>query len=340
MGLKLVVGYHLAVESEARRFRKVFNRYLDDIGNIDLSELYTINSLRLIDLSDFSIDDISVIDCVNAGYSFKPYKCSGFSRDSLVILGIKTFIVDGDFIKVRLVYGDGDIVPVYFNNELVNLYSRHLGDSKYSVLHIKNYGNTLSCGKELSIFIDVISRNMCIRLDNNMIYGVDVIDESYKYSYRTGFSISLDELPDCCLPYDFTNVLHKNCIVYMGRIAGVYLDGSLGDYEIILPNGVNKLVLFGREYDEDSDSNITIVIPPTINNVTSYSLEDSLHTDGGINLKLCISKQASKDMIVSLYRCLNIAGFGGSDYYETLSKDDALKSLGYWNKEKFKLLEY
>lgn len=340
MGLKLVVGYHLAIESEARRFRKVFNRHLANIGNIDLSELYTVNRLRLLDLSDFSIDDISVTDCINAGYSFKPYKCSSFSRDSLVILGIKTFKLDGNFIKVRLAYGDGDIVPVYFNNELVNLYSRHLGDSKYSVLHIENYGNTLSCGKELSIFIDVISRNMCIRLDNNMVYGVDVITESDIYPYKTGFSISLDELPDCYLPYDFTNVLHKNCIVYLSKIAGVYLDGSLSDYEIILPNGVEKLILFGREFDEDSNSNITIVIPPTVNNVISYSLEDSLHTDGGINLKICISKQASRDMIVSLYRCLNIVDLWGSDYYETLSKADALKSLGYWREEKFRVFEY
>lgn len=327
MSLKLVIGFHLEMSSEANRFRRVFNRYLDNLRNVNVSESYAISKLRLLDLSNFNIEDISIKDLIDSDYSFEKYSYSNIDRDSNIVLGIGKFKIDNGSFKTRLVYGDGCMVPVYFEDKLITDYSSHSDEYNYKLIRIVSLGNDLCRCYELNIYIDITNLKMFMVLGKALVYGECPSSGDYKsYSRFAGFKIILDNLSYNSLPLGFMTLISNNFVLF-DKVAGIYLDGSMGDTEFIAPSTVEKLVLLGRGEGEDSWSTMKIVIPSSVRYVSCYDLRDSLDSDGGIHLVLYISKQASVELLESIYNGVNLFSL---DFNKLkISKKKALDKLKY-----------
>ena len=327
MSLKLVIGFHLEISSEANRFRGVFNKYLDFLRHVNVSESYAISKLKLLDLSNFSIEDISVKDLIDGGYSFEKYSYKNIDRDSNIVLGIGEFKIDNGSFKTRLVYRDGCMVPVYFDDKLITDYSSHSDEYSYNLIRIISLGSSLCTCRELSIYIDIANMSIFITLVDELVYGKYALNVDYlRYSEFIGFSIAVSNLSYNSLPLGFMTLINNNFVLF-DKVAGIYLDNDLGDTEFIVPSTVEKLILLGSGYHCENGSTMKIVIPSSVRYVSCFDLESTLDRDEGMYVILYISKQASIELIKSLYNGFNALQLDCSRF--KMSKEQALKRIKY-----------
>lgn len=252
--LKLI-GIHLTNKSYAKTVYDKF-KYLVDNNGYDLYDVSKLDKyieeimqltyvdverVRVFDFSTLEIYDVSIEDFLNRGdsiYNFDIRECrSGY------IINLASSC-----------YNTNLILPVYFNDELL------IDLTEYNGSNVIKLSNGAFGG--LEILIDAKTNGMHLSYDKEVLLeSYDLVD-SYNTSelvraHYIDYIIS-DKTPDEM----FTGICEKfsdSILIFFEKIAFLCLD-SVKDNTVIIPNGVERLVITGKLGIETN-----IVLPPSLN---------------------------------------------------------------------------
>lgn len=285
--LKLI-GVHLANKSDAKTAYDKFKYLIDNNGYevYDVSELDTyieeimqltyvdVEKVRVFDFSTLEIYDISVEDFLNSG-------------DSIYTLDIRE-CRSGYIINLSSTrYRTNLILPVYFNDELL------IDLTEYGGSNVIKLSDGAFSG--LKIFIDAKTNDMHLSyckealLENydleNSYYNSELVRAHYIY-----YIIS-DNTPDEM----FTGICKKfsdSILIFFEKIAFLSFY-SIKDNTVIVPNGVEKLVITGKLEVETN-----IVLPPSLKKLRG----DDCKADETL-VSFAISKNSGIRVIKGLTGC-------------------------------------
>ena len=149
MGLKLLVGIHLYNKSDIYQIKDIYKDYRVIYSKEFVDYCVRYDKIRVLDLMDFSISDMSIEDCNRLGYTLRLYDSPLYdlTRDSNAILGVLGDLVkDENFIELPLSLLDRQIVPFYYEGKIVyghiDLSNEYIINSLYNYSIYKNIGIT------------------------------------------------------------------------------------------------------------------------------------------------------------------------------------------------------
>lgn len=257
--LKLI-GIHLKNKSYAKIVYDKFKYLVDNNGYevSDVSELDTyieeimqltyvdVEKVRVFDFSTLEIYDVSIDDFLNRGdsiYNFDIREC----RVGYII----------NLSSTR--YRTNLILPVYFNDELLIDLTEY-GGSNVIKLSDGAFGG-------LKILIDAKTNDMHLSYCREALLENYDLENSYDNSelvraHYIDYIIS-DSTPDEM----FTGICEKfsdSILIFFEKIAFLCLD-SVKDNIVIIPNGVERLVINGKLEVETN-----IVLPPSLKKIRGY----------------------------------------------------------------------
>lgn len=285
--LKLI-GIHLKNKSDAKIAYDKFKYLIDNNGydTYDVSRLdkyieeimqltyVDVEKVRVFDFSTLEIYDISIEDFLNSG-------------DSIYNLDIRECRSGYTINLSSTRYRTNLILPVYFNDELL------LDLTEYNGSNVIKLSNGAFGG--LKILIDAKTNDMHLSYDKEvLIESYDLVD-SYNTSelvraHYIDYIIS-DSTPDEM----FTGICEKfsdSILIFFEKIAFLCLD-SVKDNIVIVPNGVERLVITGKLGIETN-----IVLPPSLNTLRG----DDCKADETL-ISFAISKNSGLRVIKGLTGC-------------------------------------
>ena len=285
--LKLI-GIHLKNKSDAKTAYDKFKYLIDnngyEVSNVSKLDKYIeeimqltyvdVERVRVFDFSTLEIYDVSIEDFLNRGdsiYSFDIREC----RSGYVI----NLASNHNFTNL--------ILPVYFNDELL------LDLTEYNGSNVIKLSNVAFGG--LNILIDAKTN------DIHLSYDKEVLLESYDLvdSYNTSELVRahyIDYIISDSTPDEmFTGICEKfsdSILIFFEKIAFLGLD-SVKDNTVIIPNGVERLVITGKLGVETN-----IVLSPSLNTLRG----DDCKADETL-ISFAISKKSSLRVMKGLTGC-------------------------------------
>lgn len=285
--LKLI-GIHLTNKLDAKTAYTKFKYLIDNNGYevSDVAELDTyieeimqltfvdVEKVRVFDFSTLEIYDVSIVDFLNMSdsiYNFDIRECgSGY------IINLASSR-----------YGTNFILPVYFDAELL-LDLTEYGGSNTIKLRDGAFGS-------LKILIDAKTNDMHLSYCKEALLESYDLENSYDNSeliraHYMDYIIS-DNTPDEM----FTGICKKfsdSILIFFEKIAFLSLSG-VKDNTVIIPNGVESLVITGRLKVETN-----IVLPPSLKKLRG----DDCKADETL-VRFAISKNAGVIAIKDLTDC-------------------------------------
>lgn len=285
--LKLI-GIHLTNKSDAKTAYSKFKYLIDNNGYevSDVAELDTyieeimqltyvdVEKVRVFDFSNLEIYDISIVDFLNMSdniYNFDIRECgSGY------IINLASSL-----------YGTNLILPVYFNDELLIDLTEYSGSN---VIKLRDgaFGS-------LKILIDAKTNDMHLSYCKEALLESYDLENSYDNSelvraHYIDYIIS-DNTPDVM----FTGICEKfsdSILIFFEKIAFLCLDDVKDSY-VIVPNGVERLVITGRLKVETN-----IVLPPSLKKLRG----DDCKADETL-VSFAVSKNSGLRVIKGLTGC-------------------------------------
>ena len=285
--LKLI-GIHLTNKSYAKTVYDKF-KYLVDNNGYDLSDVSKLDKyieeimqltyvdverVRVFDFSTLEIYDVSIEDFLNRGdsiYNFDIRECrSGY------IINLASSC-----------YNTNLILPVYFNDELL------IDLTEYGGSNVIKLSDGAFSG--LEILIDAKTNDMHLSYDKEALLENYDLENSYDNSelVRAQYIdyIISDNTPDEM----FTGICEKfsdSILIFFEKIAFLCLD-SVKDNIVIVPNGVERLVITGKLEVETN-----IVLPPSLRKLRG----DDCKADETL-VSFAISKNSGLEVIKGLTGC-------------------------------------
>lgn len=257
MGLKLLVGIHLYNKSDIYQIKDIYKDYRVIYSKEFVDYCVRYDKIRVLDLVDFSVSDVSIEDCNKLGYTLRLYDSPLYdlTRESNAILGVLGDLVkDGNFIELPLSLLDRQIVPFYYEGKLVY-------ESKDRVLKINIFMNVAIC----QLYLDILNNTVYCTLNSKIhFYGdIDLSNEyiiNSLYNYSIYKNIRITEL----LP-NLVDSLDGDILLFRDKVSVI----ALGDSDIYaVPNGVTKVyVIVNGSSNLNKLHPFNIIIPPTVTEV-------------------------------------------------------------------------
>ena len=275
MALKLVVGVHLCDKSDFYLAKEPKN---SRDGVIDVRY----DAIKVIDLDDFNVYDMSLEECHKLGYKLLSFSyLDGIALGDNCIIGGQSLVLRDNVIGFAKL---GDLyscdVPLYYKGELIR-------NNKNRV-----YGLSLTCCNELrpyikfivNFYIDLIDYTVQCCVCGRPVYGeLDLKSEylchSY-YNYWGGYTI-----PNNILFSDLSETVSDGICTFGNKLSVISLMKE-GNY--IVPNSVEFVSIQGS-----GKSNI--VIPPSVKRV--YVGGDAKCS----NINFSLSSNVSNMFLMELY---------------------------------------
>lgn len=247
------------------------DKYIEEIMQLTYVD---VEKVRVFDFSTLEIYDVSIDDFLNSG-------------DSIYNLDIRE-CRSGYIINLSSTrYRTNLILPVYFNGELLIDLTEYGGSNV-----IKLSDLTLMGGIE--IYIDAKTNDISLYYNRETLLGSDEIKNSYNES-KLVRAHYIDFTPENTPDEMFTGVCEKfsdSILIFFEKIAFLCLD-SVKDNIVIIPNGVERLVITGKLGVETN-----IVLPPSLNTLRG----DDCKADETL-ISFAISKKSGIRVIKGLTGC-------------------------------------
>lgn len=285
--LKLI-GIHLTNKLDAKTAYSKFKYLIDNNGYevSDVAELDTyieeimqltfvdVEKVRVFDFSTLEIYDVSIVDFLNMSDSIYTFDIRECGSGYIINLANSR-------------YGTNFILPVYFDDELLIDLTEY-GGSNIIKLRDGAFGS-------LKIIIDAKTNDMHLSYCKEALLESYDLENSYDNSelvraHYIDYIIS-DNTPDEM----FTGVCKKfsdSILIFFEKIAFVCLN-SVKDNTIIIPNGVESLVITGRLKVETN-----IVLPPSLKKLRG----DDCKADETL-VSFAVSKNSGLRVIKGLTGC-------------------------------------
>ena len=307
MALKLVIGAHLCNKSDFYLVKGLKSEADNNRNSVML------DAIKVLDLGDFSIYDISLEECSKLGYEILSFTCIGgvdLSGD---------YIIGGQGIVARnsgLAFTKpGDLwscdVPIYYKGELV----QHKQNRVY-------YLNFICCNElrpnvkfKVDLYIDLIDYTVQCCVCDIPVYGdLDLSNEYLKhpyYSYYIGRVIENNIL----IP-SLSETISDGICTFGNKLAVISL---LEDGSYIVPNNVEFVSILGS-----GKSNI--VIPPSVKRV--YVEGDARCSDINFSLSSNVSNAFLRELYSQFVK--DVEGlFGRKEILEAFSRLEGI-SIGFY----------
>ena len=303
MDSKLVIGVHLCDKSDLYMIRQL-EKYEGNRNEVRY------DAVKLLDLSNFTVCDLSIEECHKLGYEFFSfsYGCRTNTSDKYIFGNIGTILDNSLFGSSKI----GDLyecsMPIYYKGELAY-------ENNDRILRVGlNCCNSLRAGVKfgVNILVDLIDyRVQCKTANGFNIYGdFDLMEEHIRnehYRYESGVIIENSRLfPSLC------DNINKGICIFNNRLAVLSLEGE-GSY--IIPSGVESACIFG--FGDKSN----IVIPISLNEV--YLSGDTRVSD----IKFLLSSSASNAFLKRLYKSIVNGKTGINTLFDRESILEAFKTL-------------
>ena len=307
MALKLVIGVHLCDKSD-------FYLIKGASYNIERGTSLRYDAIKVLDLGDFSVYDISLEDCHKLGYKHLSFSSmNGVDLSDEYIVGSHGVVSRDNtmaFVVIKEKYSID--VPLYYKGELI----QH-GKSRI-------YNLFFSCCNELrpsvkfpiNFYIDLIDYNVqCIVCRKQVCDGLDLYCECMQYSLEYKYYSECTIANNILFP-SLSETVSDGICTFGNKLAVVSL---LGDGNYIVPNNVEFVSILGS-----GKSNI--VIPPSVKRVYIYS--DAKCSDINFSLSSNVSNMFLRDLYSQI---LGINGglFGRQELLEAFSKLEGI-NIGFY----------
>lgn len=326
MALKLVIGVHLCnrsdfylikgLKSEADTYNR--NRVMLD-------------AIKVLDLEDFSICDISLEECSKLGYEILDFTCIGgvdLSGDYIIGgQGVVTRNSTLAFAKLGTLWSCD--VPIYYKGELV----QHKQNRVYNL--------NFDCCNELrpsvkfkvDFYIDLIDYTVQCYVCDKQIYGdLDLKYEHSNHSYYRYYCIVA--IGNNILLPSLSETISDSICTFGNKLAVVSL---LGDDSYIVPNNVEFVSIHSRgTYNIAISPNVrsipgsgksNIVIPPSVKRVYIEN-GDAKHSDISFSLSSNVSNAFLRELYSQFVK--DVDGlFGRQEILEAFSKLDDI-NIGFY----------
>lgn len=247
------------------------DKYIEEIMQLTYVD---VEKVRVFDFSTLEIYDVSIDDFLNSG-------------DSIYNLDIRE-CRSGYIINLASTrYRTNLILPVYFNGELL------IDLTEYGGSNVIKLSDGAFSG--LKILIDAKTNDMHLSYDKEVLLENYDLENSYDNSklvraHYIDYIIS-DNTPDEM----FTGICKKfsdSILIFFEKIAFLCLD-SVKDNIVIIPNGVERLVITGKLGVETN-----IVLPPSLNTLRG----DDCKADETL-VSFAISKNSGVRVLKGLTEC-------------------------------------
>lgn len=247
------------------------DKYIEEIMQLTYVD---VERVRVFDFSTLEIYDVSIEDFLNSG-------------DSIYNLDIRECRSGYTINLSSTRYRTNLILPVYFNGELL------IDLTEYGGSNVIKLSDGAFSG--LKILIDAKTNDMHLSYCKEALLENYDLENSYDNSelvraHYIDYIIS-DSTPDEM----FTGICKKfsdSILIFFEKIAFLGLD-SVKDNTVIIPNGVERLVINGKLEVETN-----IVLPPSLNTLRG----DDCKADETL-VRFAISKKSSLRVIKGLTGC-------------------------------------
>lgn len=304
MDSKLAIGVHLCDKSDLYKVRQL-QKYESNRDEVRF------DAVKLLDLSDFTVCDLSIEECHKLGYKFYSFSdgCN-VKSDKYIFSNIEAMGNNSLFgsSKIGNLYECG--MPIYYNNELV--YENNDRILELRVHCCTNLGPNVIFW--ITILVDLIDyRVQCKTANGFNIYGdFDLASEheiNHYYRYESGVVINSSML----LPSLYADV-NKDICTFSNEIAIVSLKNECS---YIIPSGLKYTCLFG--FGDKSN----IVLPISLNEVyLSWESSNSY-------IKFLVSSGVSNAFLKRLYKSTD----SEVDINKLFDRESILKALKSYGME-------
>ena len=324
MALKLVIGVHLCNKSDFYLIKGLKSE-------TDNRNRVMYDAIKVLDLEDFSVYDISLEECSKLGYEILSFTCIGgvdLSGD-YIIGGLGIVARNSGLAFTKL----GDLwscdVPIYYRGELV----QHKQNRVY-------YLNFVCCNElrpnvkfNVDLYIDLIDYTVQCCVCDIPVYGELGLSNEYLkhpyYSYYIGRVIENNIL----LP-SLSETISDGICTFGNKLAVVPL---LGDDSYIVPNNVEFVSIHSRgTYNIAIPPNArsipgsgksNIVIPPSVKRVYIEN-GDAKSSDISFSLSSNVSNAFLRELYSQFVK--DVDGlFGRQEILEAFSKLDGI-NIGFY----------
>lgn len=323
MALKLVIGVHLCNKSDFYLIKGLKSE-------TDNRNRVMYDAIKVLDLGDFSICDISLEECSKLGYRILDFSYINDANlgDGCILGGQGVVTVNSVLAFAKLGTLWSCDVPIYYKGELV----QHKQNRVYNL-------NFDCCNKlrpsvkfKVDFYIDLIDYTVQCYVCDKQVYGE--LDLKYEHSnnsyyrYYTGRGVDNSVL----LP-SLSETISDSICTFGNKLAVVSL---LGDGSYIVPNNVEFVSIHSRgTYNIAIPPNVkkvpgsgksNIVIPPSVKRV---------YIDGDAKcsyINFSLSSNVSNMFLRELYsKFLGINGdlFGRQEILEAFSKLEGI-NIGFY----------
>lgn len=289
MNYKLLAGLHIKHKKDVIKLTEIMNKFIGLKNTIRYN--YEDKSYLLIDyISEyiepfvFEVDKVSVFNIPEM--IFEDILIKDYIKNNINILGSKgvkylnTLHVSNCCRNIDFVTDKRSVLPLYYNNKLI------VDRDNTNILRIYDSEDTTA----LSFYIDIKTGDYSIKLKDFDIVNSNLSINRYDYMYQLYVSMDSLDLQDIFPSIDKTN---KSIHVY-NNCCFVTIDYNSPD-NLIIPSGVEKVLL---SYYSGS-GNITLVFPPTVNEIDFHNIEDFKYFKYWVNF--VFSSKVSLSVLESLY---------------------------------------
>lgn len=324
MALKLVIGVHLCNRSDFYLIKGLKSE-------TDNRNRVMYDAIKVLDLEDFSVYDISLEECSKLGY-----RILDFSYINDANLGDDCIVGGQGVVAVNSVLGFAKLgnlwscdVPIYYKGELV----QHKQNRVYN-LNFDCYNKLRPSVKfKVDFYIDLIDYTVQCYVCDKQVYGE--LDLKYEHSnnsyYRYYCIVAIGN--NILLP-SLSETISDSICTFGNELAVVSL---LGDDSYIVPNNVEFVSIHSRgTYNIVTPPNVrsipgsgksNIVIPPSVKRVYIEN-GDAKHSDISFSLSSNVSNAFLRELYSQFVK--DVDGlFGRQEILEAFSKLDGI-SIGFY----------
>lgn len=323
MALKLVIGVHLCNKSDFYLIKGLKSE-TDNRNRV----MYDV--IKVLDLEDFSVYDISLEECSKLGYRILDFSyINDANLDDDCIVGGQGIVTVNSvlgFAKLGNLWSCD--VPIYYKEELV----QHKQNRVYYLNFVCCNELRLDVKFNVDLYIDLIDYTVQCCVCDIPVYGdLDLSNEYLKhpyYRYYIGRVVDNNIL----LP-SLSETISDGICTFGNKLAVVSL---LGDDSYIVPNNVEFVSILNRgTYNIVTPPNVrsipgsgksNIVIPPSVKRV--YIKGDARCSDISFSLSSDVSNAFLRELYSQFAK--DVDGlFGRKEILEAFSKLDGI-NIGFY----------
>lgn len=324
MALKLVIGAHLCNKSDFYLVKGIKNEVDNNRNSVML------DAIKVLDLGDFSIYDISLEECSKLGYEILSFTCiGGVDLSGDYIIGGQGVVARNSGLAFTKL---GDLwscdVPIYYKGELV----QHKQNRVYYLNFVCCNELRLDVKFNVDLYIDLIEYTVQCCVCDIPVYGeLDLSNEYLKHPYYRYYIGRVME--NNILLQSLSETISDGICTFGNKLAVVSL---LGDDSYIVPNNVEFVSIHNRgTYNIVTPPNVrsipgsgksNIVIPPSVKRV--YIKGDARCSDISFSLSSNVSNVFLRELYSQFVK--DVDGlFGRKEILEAFSRLEGI-SIGFY----------